>query len=320
MPPRSAMPRHCKRPGLDWYSVRVAVATTAPPALALQALASAFLVSFFLSAVTCAGEQPPPASSPASPANPAISPGGFVGQAVQINNAPAAEIKKVLLSMATPGGAVLDQPGGKSLMIVDTPENNRRLNEIKDALDVPAFANARLNAYQPRGLSGEELAREINELQQNGLLSSAGPSGIYVAALPGSNVLLAICRDEAAWSAARASLEKLDRPAASRRQVYVYPLESAEEAAKTAAMALAKSTEKKDSAAPGRRFEIAFDPPTRSLIVYATPAEFQEVKYRLNPDAALDLFKQRLAAIAQEFAAAQPPPSPSPRRPDRSAF
>src|ERR1051325_6029585 len=108
MPPRSAMPRHCKRPGLDWYSVRVAVATTAPPALALQALASAFLVSFFLSAVTCGAEEPPPASSPASRANPAISPGAYVGQAVKINNAPAAEIKKVLLSMATPGGADLN--------------------------------------------------------------------------------------------------------------------------------------------------------------------------------------------------------------------
>jgi type II secretory pathway component GspD/PulD (secretin) len=300
----------------------VAVATLARPTLALQALASAFLAFFFLSAVTHAGEQPPPPYSPASPANPATSPGGFVGQAVQINNTPAAEIKKVLLSMATPGGAVLDQPGGKSLMIVDTPENNRRLNEIKDALDVPAFANARLNAYQPRGLSGEELAREINELQRNGFLSSAGPSGIYLAALPGSNVLLAISRNEEAWSAARAWLDKLDRPVASRRQVYVYPLESkeAEEAAKAAATALANSTEKKDSAALGRRFQIAFDPPTRSLIVYATPAEFQEVKYRLNPDAALDHFKQRLAAIAQQFAAAQPPPPPSPSRPDRSAF
>ena len=292
------------------------------PALALEALAIATFILLFLSSATRAGEQPPIPSSPPAPVNPATSPGGFVGQAVQINNAPAAEIKKVLQPVATAGGAVLDQPGGKSLMIVDTPENNRRLSAIKDALDLPAFADGRFNVYQPRAISAEELAREINELQRTGLLQATGLSGIYVAALPGSNVLLAIGRTEEAWSMARTGLENLDRPVASRRQVYVYPLESneAEETAKAVAAALAKSIEKKDSAPPGRRFEIAFDPPTRSLIVYATPAEFQELKYRLNPEAALAYFKQRLAAIAQEFAAAQPPPPPLPRRPDRSAF
>ncbi|HKA33145.1 MAG TPA: hypothetical protein VKH64_08025 [Candidatus Binatia bacterium] len=280
-----------------------------------------FLALVFLSAAR-AGEQLPTPSSPPSAANPAPSPGGFVGQAVQINDAPTAEIRKVLQSVATQGGAVLDQPGGKSLMIVDTPENNRRLGAIKDALDVTAFADGRFNVYQPRGISAEELAREINDFQRTGLLAPAGLSGIYVAALPGSNVLLAISRTEEAWGVSRAWLEKRDRSVASRRQVYVYPLESkeVEETAKAAAAALAKSTEKKDSAPPGRRFEIAFDQPTRSLIVYATPAEFQELKYRLNPEAALAHFKQRLAAIAQEFATTQPPPPPPPRRPDRSAF
>jgi len=290
----------------------------AAPTRALQALALATFILLFLSGVSRAGDP----SSPPSQTNPATPPGGFVGQAVQINNAPAAELKKVLQSVATPGGAVLDQPGGKSLMIVDTPENNRRLSAIKDALDVPALANSRFDVYQPRGISAEELGREINELQRNGLLPSGGLSGIYFAALTGSNALLAISRTEEAWSAARAWLEKLDRPVASSRQVYVYPLESkeAEETAKAVAAALAKSTEKKDSSPPGRRFEIAFDPPTRSLIVYATLAEFQELKYRLNPESGLAHFKQRIAAIAQEFAAAQPPPPPSPRRPDRSAF
>lgn len=291
----------------------------ATPALALQALAIVVLALVLLSAVARAGEPPPPPS--ALPANPAPSPGGFVGQAIQVNNAPAAEIKKILQSVATPGGAVLDQPGGKSLMIVDTPENNRRLNAIKDALDVPALANARFNVYQPRGISAEELAREINDVQRNGF-ASAGLSGIYVAPLAGSNVVLTISTTEEAWGAARAWFEKLDRPVASRRQVYVYPLDSkeAEETAKAVAAALAKSTEKKDFAPPGRRFEIALDPATRSLIVYATAAEFQELKYRLNPESALAHFKQRLAAIAQEFAAAEPPLPPSPRRPDRSAF
>jgi type II secretory pathway component GspD/PulD (secretin) len=315
------MPRHCKRPGSDWCSAQAGAAAPAAPGLTLQALASAFLVFLFLSAVARAGEQPP-ASAPVTPPGPAAPPGGFVGQAVQINNAPAAEIKKVLLSVATPGGAVLDQPGGRSLMIVDTPEKNGRLGAIKDALDVTSFANARFNVYQPRGVSAEELAREINELKRNGILPSAPLSGIYVAALPLGNVLLTIGRNDEAWIAVRQWLEKLDRPGAAQRQVYVYPLESkeAEQAAKAAASALAKPAEKKDSAPPGRRFEIVFDEPTRSLILYATPAEFQEIKSRLNPDTGLAHFKQRLAAIAQEFAAAEPPPSPSPKRPDRSAF
>ncbi len=253
----------------------------------------------------------PPAAAPALP-------GGFVGQAVQVSSAPAGEIKKVLQVVGTPGGAVLDQPGGRSLMIVDTPENTGRLIAIKDALDTSAFASARFNVYAPKGTTAEELARQVEELLRNGVISSA-LSRIHLLPLPVANGLLVISPNEAAWNSARTWLEKLDRSGASRRQVYIYPLDFATEQAARALAEAAKPGERKSSFLPGRGLEIAFDSPTRSLIVYATPAEFQELKNRLRPEAAFTDFKQKAALIARDFEARQPPPQTAPKPPEKTA-
>src|SRR5689334_5830732 len=129
------MPRHCKRPGSGWYSL-AAVRAAFAAWHAVRPLVLAILILHWFSAGTHADEQPP--TPPATPPSTPTAPGGFIGQPLQINAAPAAEIKKVLQPLITQGGAVLEQPGGKSLMIVDTPENFRRLNTIKDTLDVPA--------------------------------------------------------------------------------------------------------------------------------------------------------------------------------------
>ncbi|GEM_PF-2449100 len=308
------MPRHCKRPGSGCYSLAAVNAAILAARRAVRPLALAISILPFFYASAAADEQSPtPPTAPSAP----TPQGGFIGQAVQINNAPAAEIKKVLLPWITQGGAVLDQPGGKSLMIVDTPENFRRLSIIKDALDVPAFANARFNVYQPRGESVDELAREINELQRNHILPSA-PLGLYAVPLPIGNALLVISRNEEAWNDARIWLQKIDRPGGSPRQVYVYPLESkeAEQAAQMAIAGLAKPTR----ARSGRDFQVTFDPPTRTLIIHATPAEFQELKNRLTPDATFAEFKQRVGTIAQEFSSELPPVAATPKPGNKTAF
>lgn len=308
------MPRHCKRPGLDWYSLAAVSAAVLAARQAVRPLALAILI-LHCSFAGARADEPGP-TPPATPPNTAIAPGGFIGQALQVSNVPAPEIKKVLLPLISQGGAVLDQPGSKSLMIVDTPENFRRISMIKDALDVPAFANARFNVYQPTGKSADELAGGINELQRNLVVRSVG--GLYAVPLPVGNALLAISRNDEAWNDARSWLQKIDRPSSLPRQVYIYPLESkeAEQAARLAIGGIAKPTP-----APGsREFQVIFDQPTRTLIIHATPAEFQELKNRLNPDATFAEFKQRLAMIAQEFASEQPPVAVTPKSANKSAF
>ncbi|HEY1268808.1 MAG TPA: hypothetical protein VGH16_16250 [Candidatus Binatia bacterium] len=273
-----------------------------------------FILHCFSTGVRAA--EPPP-SPPATPPNTARPPGGFIGQALQISNAPAAEIKKVVQSLITQGGAVLDQPGGKSLMIVDTTENFHRLTTIKDTLDVPAFANARFDVYQPKGESAEELAREINEIQRN-LVPRSARSAFYAVPLPVANVLLVISRSEEAWNTARVWLQKIDRPGTLPRQVYVYPLDSKEAEQAAVAAVAANPLEKKPSIRRG--FQVTFDPPTRTLIVHATPGEFQELKNRLNPDATFAEFKQRVTTIAQEFSPEPPPVAGTPKPANKSAF
>jgi hypothetical protein len=51
-----------------------------------------------------------PAAPSGAPAQPA--PPGFVVQSVPVNHRPAAEMKNLLAALVTPGGSVLEQPGG----------------------------------------------------------------------------------------------------------------------------------------------------------------------------------------------------------------
>ncbi|HEX9445284.1 MAG TPA: hypothetical protein VGA73_14265, partial [Candidatus Binatia bacterium] len=164
------------------------------------------------------------ATPPAAAAPPAAAP-GFVVQSVPVNYLPAAEIKKLFQALVTPGGAALDQPGEKSLMLVDAPENIRRLVEIKELIDVPEFAGARLDVFQPKRASADELSAQMTELLKNQVLPAPGPFFVGLAALAGVNQILAVSDGERAWNFTRPWLERLDAYAGPRRRLFIYPLE-----------------------------------------------------------------------------------------------
>jgi type II secretory pathway component GspD/PulD (secretin) len=239
-----------------------------------------------------------PEPAPARPDN-------FIVQAVPVNYSPASEVKKVLASLVTPGGAVLDQPGEKSLMIVDSPQNLPRLVEIKNLIDDPVFAGARIDLFQPKTASADELAADMNELMRAYVSPAAFSVGLVP--LPGVNQILIVSPSENAWSEARRWLERIDRTAGTQRRIFVYPIEPgriieladkwtqlADEAAD------GKDSKKPDPAAKARP-RIKTDPSTNSLIIYATAQEFQEIKNALNPGGQMNAFKQRLAALRRNI-------------------
>jgi general secretion pathway protein D len=229
-----------------------------------------------------------------------------------VNHVSPAELKKVLQPLATPGGAVLEQPNSKSLMIVDTPENTRRLVEFKELLDVPALAAARFDIYEAKGIAAEELSGALNEIVRNGIMAGDPAPPLAAIAVPSENRILLVGQSEAGVMEARRWLDRLDLRTGSMRRIYIYSLErkDVEAAQKVLTAWLAAKTANPSNTV--LKPEGRFDTPTNSLIVYATAQEFQELKNAINPEAKLAEFKQRLAALAQRFGAGTPPVKPAP--------
>ncbi|HEY3303108.1 MAG TPA: hypothetical protein VGL70_06190 [Candidatus Binatia bacterium] len=230
-------------------------------------------------------------NSSGAPAQPV--PAGFVTQAVPVNHRPAAEIKNLLAPLVTPGGSVLEQSGGKTLTIVDAPSNIKDIIEIKELIDAPAFAGARLEIFAPKKASAEELAAAMTELTRTYLFSVQPDevAPVELIPLPRANQILVVARGESAWQQARPWLERIDAWSGSRRRIFVYPVE------RNQAGELAEKLTSSKTNSP----RIVLDPVSGSLVIYGTPEEFQELKKVLSGGRQSDEFKHRLSALRQKL-------------------
>ena len=154
-----------------------------------------------------------------------------------------AEMKKVLTPFVMPGGEIIENPRGNFLVIMDLPSNIQRLVEIADLIDVQVFAGTRMEIYQPKVASAEELATEMTKVMQ-AYASSVPQAENFTAqflALPRINQLLVISHSEAAWTYAKRWLDRIDVIAEGPgRRIFVYPVENgkAEELANVLSAAL----------------------------------------------------------------------------------
>jgi type II secretory pathway component GspD/PulD (secretin) len=234
--------------------------------------------------------KPPPVPGTAAPAKPEQY--KFITQAVLLNHRPAAEMKNVLAPLVTPGGAVLEQPGGKALTIVDTLANVEYLLELKELIDAPSFAPARMEIFEPATASAEELAAGMTEAMRNYIFSGARSDVPLVEfiPLPRSNQLLIVGTDENAWRDARRWLERIDASARPPRRIFIYPVETGK-AAELAAKLLAKS------GAP----RIVADSVSGALVIYGTAKDYGDIKKILSGSRQLAEFKQRLSVLRQKL-------------------
>jgi general secretion pathway protein D len=150
-------------------------------------------------------------------------------QVVPIRFFSVTEMKKLLTPFLTPGGEILDYPRGNFLIIVDLPSNIQRLIEIRDLIDVNVFAGTRMEIYQPKVASAEELAAEMTKIMQ-GYASSAAQAEGFTAQfipIPRINQLLVISYSEAAWTYAKRWLDRIDVVAEGPgRRIFIYPVEN----------------------------------------------------------------------------------------------
>jgi general secretion pathway protein D len=153
----------------------------------------------------------------------------FALQVVPVRFFSAAEMKKLLSPFLTPGGELVDHPRGNFLVIIDLPSNIQRLNEIADMIDVQVFAGTRMEIYQPKVASAEELAAEMTKVMQ--YYGASAPQQENFASqfvpLPRINQLLVISHSEAAWTYARRWLERVDVAGEGPgRRIFIYPVEN----------------------------------------------------------------------------------------------
>ena len=153
----------------------------------------------------------------------------FALQIVPVRFFAVTEMKKVLSPFVMPGGEIIENPRGNFLIIMDLPSNIQRLIEIADLIDVQVFAGTRMEIYQPKVASAEELANEMIKVMQS-YASSVPQAENFTAqfiALPRINQLLVISHSEAAWTYARRWLERIDVVAEGPgRRIFVYPIEN----------------------------------------------------------------------------------------------
>ena len=179
----------------------------------------------------------------------------FALQIIPVRFFSVAEMKKVLAPFLQPGAEIIENPRGNFLIVMDLPSNIQRLTEIADLIDVQVFAGTRMEIYEPKIASAEELAQEMTKVMQS-YAASAPQSESFTAQfipLPRINNLLVISHSEAAWTYARRWLERIDVVAqGSSRRIFIYPVENgkATELADVLNTALGQASSGTKSSAP----------------------------------------------------------------------
>ena len=153
----------------------------------------------------------------------------FALQLIPVRFFTVAEMKRVLTPFLQPGAEIIDNPRGNFLIVMDTPLNIQRLTEIVDLIDVQVFAGTRMEIYQPKIASAEELSQEMTKVMQS--FSASSPQIENFAAqfipLPRINQLLIIAHSEAAWTYAKRWLDRIDVVAEGPgRRIFIYPVEN----------------------------------------------------------------------------------------------
>ena len=151
----------------------------------------------------------------------------FALQVVPVRFFSVAEMKRVLTPFLQPGGEIIENPRGNFLIVMDLPSNIQRLTEIADLIDVQVFAGTRMEIYQPKIASADELAQEMTKVMQS--FASSAPQAENFAAefipLPRINQLLVISHSEAAWTYAKRWLDRIDVVAEGPgRRIFIYPV------------------------------------------------------------------------------------------------
>jgi len=151
----------------------------------------------------------------------------FALQVVPVRFFSVAEMKRVLTPFLQPGGEIIENPRGNFLIVMDLPSNIQRLTEIADLIDVQVFAGTRMEIYQPKIASADELAQEMTKVMQS--FASSAPQAESFAAefipLPRINQLLVISHSEAAWTYAKRWLDRIDVVAEGPgRRIFIYPV------------------------------------------------------------------------------------------------
>ena len=153
----------------------------------------------------------------------------FALQIIPVRFFSVAEMKRVLTPFLQPGAEIIENPRGNFLIVMDLPSNIQRLMEIAELIDVQVFAGTRMEIYQPKVASAEELAVEMTKVMQSFAASSpqADSFTAQFIALPRINQLLVISHSEAAWTYAKRWLDRVDIVAEGPgRRIFIYPVEN----------------------------------------------------------------------------------------------
>ncbi|SPE32210.1 putative Type II and III secretion system protein [Acidobacteriia bacterium SbA2] len=246
----------------------------------------------------------------------------MVMEIIPLRFVPAGDMSKMLSPFLSDGGAMSVHESGNVLVLVDNSLNVKRLMEILEQFDSPAFAQERVHLVPVQNNLASALIPELEAIFSAYALN-AKESPLRFLPLDRINAILVVAADPGAFEEVDKWVAKLDLPATpSGVQAFVYRVQNSEAAylSQLLAKILAKKsssstpeavisgegTETRASGAGNRsstrggppalglgmdeteegqvgdNLRIVPDPVNNSLIIVSTPAQFADVAKTLN--------------------------------------
>jgi general secretion pathway protein D len=218
----------------------------------------------------------------------------YATRLIPLQNLDATTLAGTILPPLMPKtGSVVAYPPANTLIITDTAANIERLSEIIRELDVPGALD-RLEIIPLQFAAAEEVAPIANQILAQGTaprrgLAAGQPAGkepSRIIAYPRTNALVVMTGAED-LATVRSLIERLDqKPARERSNINVYYLENAD--AETLAKTLNEiltglrartvRTPQPGQTAATEPVSIIADKPTNSLIINATPEDYETIR------------------------------------------
>ncbi len=188
---------------------------------------------------------------------------------------------------------VADKSG--ALVLIDTPDNLRKVIKVVSLLDHNLLEDFYLEIYRPKVVEAEKLADYLQKIFRSGVFRLNGPQN-YVDFVPMKelNTLLILARDKSVIETVRHWLVQLDTGETTERQVFVYYVENgdAEEIAqvlqeafsevkesqrKTVVRAKKTKTTTPSKTSVSGKVRIIPDKTNNLLVISATPEDYRVI-------------------------------------------
>ena len=181
-------------------------------------------------------------------------------------------------------GAIISMIG-RTLVLVDTVNQLDKASRLLAALDVPAFDGTQVYTFRLSDRESKEAVELLKTLADAAGLSLGGPSAAsstaQFIAVEGTDRIMVLCRDAAAFPAINELVQQVDRPKSSSvRHRYVYHVQHFDPAdlkSVVESFYAARIDSDAKSGSGSEKMHLTWEPRQGLLLIQATPEDYADL-------------------------------------------